>query len=84
MYFLKDQLTKFFTEYGVKIEAVIERKTKLQKEYFVFDGEQVKHEGEDKDRKPVMLEGKTYEEFMKAYTELMNEPVSKPLVLHQA
>lgn len=84
MFLLKGRLADFYKEYGIRINTILEKKTGLQKEYFVFEGEGIKKEGEGNESKPVMLEGKTYAEFMEKYTALMNEPVSKPLVLHNA
>lgn len=84
MFLLKGRVTDFYKDFGIRINTVLEKKTKLQKEYFVFDGENIKKEGEGNDQKPVMLEGKTYDEFIEKYNQLMNEQVSKPLVLHNA
>lgn len=84
MYLMKGRLADFYKDYGIRINTVMDKKTSLQKEYFVFEDEKVKHEGEGKESKPVMLEGKTYEEFMKKYNDLMAEQVSKPMVIHNA
>lgn len=84
MLLLKGRVADFYKEYGIRINTILEKKTALQKDYFVFEGESIKKEGEGKDAKPIMLEGKTYEEFIGKYNELMNEPISKPTIIHNA
>ena len=75
-YLLKGRIDDFYKQYGIRIESLIVRMNDIEKKYFVVEGEQIKMEGEGKDAKPVMQEGKTMEDLNKEMIELLKQPVS--------
>ena len=72
---LKGRINEFYKENGIRISTLFEKIKKLQDEYFVIEGGEVKSEGEGSDRKPVCVEGKSLEDFTKEMEALLNSPI---------
>lgn len=74
--FLGGRIRDFRKENDARIQTVKDGVNKLQTKYFVIENEQIKHEGEGKDAKPVTLEGKSYEDYKTEFDHLMQEVIS--------
>lgn len=67
------RIKDFYKNNDIRINSLIDKLNKLQEEYFIYNEEgKVKEEGDPK--KPVMVEGKTYEEYLEKYELLMEAP----------
>lgn len=80
LYFLlKGRIADFYKYNSVKLNSIIDRMRKLQEEYFVMEDERVKMTPLEvtndvrKEPEPIMQEGKTYEEYLAKYNELMEK-----------
>jgi hypothetical protein len=79
IHLLKGRINDFYKHNGVRLNSMLDKIQAMQKEYFQFD-ETGKVKTEDKpigetgetSNDPVMLEGKTYVEYLRKYNELMD------------
>ena len=72
--FDRNKLKEFYRNNGIRINAVIEKVNALHEKYFIFEGKEVKFEGDGKERKPVMKEGMVMVDYEKEFKELMEKP----------
>lgn len=71
--FNRSKIKQFYVDNAIRINTLNEKISKMQREFFVIEeGDKIRHEGEGKDRKPVMQEGKTREEFEAKFNDLLN------------
>lgn len=71
-YALRSKWREFYDKYGLRLKTAYERLEKLEQEWLVHsEGKLVFAE-----EKPVMQEGKKFEDFDKLYQEIMNEGVN--------
>lgn len=75
--FHNSRINDFYKEFKLRLETLWKEVRTLQEEYFVFENDKVKVEGEGNDRKPICKEGKTIEDFNQAWADLMNQQVSE-------
>jgi hypothetical protein len=68
---LGSKIREFGNKNNVKINALIEKVTKLQKEFFVFEGDRPKFEGEEGKQEPVMNKDMLRSVYDQKYEELM-------------
>lgn len=71
--FLSPKIRFFYKQNGIRIQTLVSKVGELNKEFFEYEGDRLK-KGEDK--KPVLLEGKTAEEFDLRLNELMDREVN--------
>ena len=74
--FFRTKINQFYKDNAIRVDSMFKRIQELQHEYFVIENEQIKHEGEGKDRKPVCNPEKTREEYDVKYKELMEKEVT--------
>lgn len=74
--FNRSKIKEFYNDNGIRIDTMFKKLKEIQTEYFVIENEQIKKEGEGKDAKPVVQEGKTREEFDKKFNELMDSEIT--------
>lgn len=71
----KSRINDFYKHNGIRIQTICDKLTSLQKEYFVLEDGKVKmsdsETNESGAEEPITNEGKTFEEYMEKYTELM-------------
>jgi hypothetical protein len=72
-HYLRSKINEFYRQNGIRIDTIKTKTVLMQKEYFVFEGDEVKYEGEGKDRKPVLLEGKRLKDFQEALNTYLSE-----------
>ncbi len=66
------KIKDFYKHNSIRINTLIEKITAMQDDYFVLDAEgKVQQEGEP--LQPIMKEGKTYDEYLEKYNELMEK-----------
>lgn len=82
-YFLSSQINHFQKHNRARYLAVHEKLAILAEKYFVMEedktqprGLRIKLEGEGKEAKAVVLEGKTMEEYTKEFNALLDEPTN--------
>ena len=76
-FLLSSRVRDFYKHNKIRLESLFEKMNGLQQMYFVQEGGKTK---ETKDEKgvlmPVMLEGKTFEQFQAALKELMDVEIN--------
>jgi hypothetical protein len=83
----RSKIADFYTHNSHKVDKLYQNIENIQRNHFVFyviEGmknekgepkEDIQFEGEGKDKKPVLLPGKTMEEFNKEINDLMNTDI---------
>lgn len=61
-------IEEFYNRNKERLERIYKKISALQQEHFVIENERIKH---DENKMPVCMEGKTREEYDKAYQQLM-------------
>lgn len=74
--FNKGRISDFYKEHGIRLDGIYKAIENIRKEYCVYENDSIKIEGEGSDRMPVLLEGKTREDFNKAIDDLMNQDIT--------
>ena len=74
--FNRSKIQEFYRNNEARISTLKRDINELQDDYFVVENDQVKYEGEGNDKKPVMKEGKTLEEYQQKFKELQDKIVS--------
>jgi hypothetical protein len=76
--FIRSKINDFYKNNGLRIDTFYKERKKLQLEYFEIeeDGERIKKEGEGKDAKPLMKEGKDRKEFDEKFEALMDKELN--------
>jgi len=70
-FLLRSKIQEFYKEYGIRIQTIEKFINGLQHEYFVIEENQIKME----DKKPVMKEGKSQDEFNTKLAAYLQEPL---------
>lgn len=73
---LKGRINEFYKNNGVRVNTLIEKMASLQKDYYIYEGEQIKTEEKDGKKVFVFQDGKTQEQFNAALENLMNQPTT--------
>lgn len=71
--FNRSKIKQFYGDNVIRINTLNEKISKIQREFLVIEeGDKIRHEGEGNDRKPVIQEGKTREEFEAKLKDLLD------------
>ncbi len=74
--FLHSKIREFYNNNGVRINSLQDKRSELTKKYFVIEDDKLKTEGDGENAKPVLIEGKTNEDFENELKELMEKEVA--------
>ena len=72
---LGSKLRQFDNSNGIRIHSLIKKLNKIENEYFVHENDRVKYEGEQGKEQPVLLEGKTREDFDKTINQILDKEI---------
>lgn len=82
--FHKSKIKDFYKHNGIRVSTLNKKIDDMHREYFQYEAlkdkdgiinlnnTKIKLSGEGKDRQPILLDGKTFENFNKDYSELLN------------
>lgn len=73
-YYNRGKMKNFYDKFGGILTLTKQKINTLQEEFFVFEGEAIKYEGEGSERKAVMKEGKTMIDYNSRYASIVNVP----------
>lgn len=75
--FNKSRISDFYKEHQARIQKILAEILLLQKEYFVFENDDIK---KDEKGQGVWAEGKTEADFNQAWTDLMEQDITTKFV----
>lgn len=83
-FLLRGRLNDYVREYGIRTKTVLDKKKEIEKKYFKHDEkENIMFEGEGDEKKPILNEGMTIEDFSKEMDEYLNATGRNIVTLHK-